>query len=276
VERPWSGTQLRKLGEAIRDNREPATGLPGYDEVMSWYNDLAAEVLAEISSIDFSSVAAAGFEPELAARAKTIDTLRDKLIRQHGMALPSIQDIAGVRLDGSMSLSQQTGVAHVIARHFGHDPADVVHDLRKSPHSGYRAVHVVLRLEGRGRVEVQVRTELQSEWANLYESLADVVGRGIRYDEPVASPVVSTFVKELQDLSIKGIAGVEQVFEQIRDPQAFRAFRSSRPASVPESLERILDRDLSEVETIRALEAELKAELRELRYGILQTMKGGL
>lgn len=33
-------------------------------------------------------------------------------------------------------------------------------------------------------MEIQLRTKLQHEWANLFEKLADRVGRGIRYGEP--------------------------------------------------------------------------------------------
>lgn len=55
-------------------------------------------------------------------------------------------------------------------------------DLRDNPHSGYRAVHVWLRLPG-GRVEVQIRTVGQSAWANTYERIGDLLGRGIRYNE---------------------------------------------------------------------------------------------
>src|SRR6185312_32792 len=33
------------------------------------------------------------------------------------------------------------------------------------------------------QVEIQVRTQLQHQWAELYEKLADKIGRGIRYGE---------------------------------------------------------------------------------------------
>jgi len=48
---------------------------------------------------------------------------------------------------------------------------------------GYRAVHVVVFPEALS-VEIQVRTARQHEWAELFEKLADLVGRGIRYGEP--------------------------------------------------------------------------------------------
>jgi ppGpp synthetase/RelA/SpoT-type nucleotidyltranferase len=50
---------------------------------------------------------------------------------------------------------------------------------------GYAAVHVIVFPEGTP-IEIQIRTAWQHEWAELFEKLADLVGRGIRYGEPPA------------------------------------------------------------------------------------------
>jgi ppGpp synthetase/RelA/SpoT-type nucleotidyltranferase len=55
-------------------------------------------------------------------------------------------------------------------------------DRRLKPVQGYRAVHIVAFPDG-FPIEVQVRTRLQHDWAELFEKLADVLGRGIRYGE---------------------------------------------------------------------------------------------
>ena len=49
--------------------------------------------------------------------------------------------------------------------------------------NGYRAVHVVVFPESMP-IEIQIRTELQHEWAEVFEKIADLVGRDIRYGEP--------------------------------------------------------------------------------------------
>ncbi|GIH69015.1 hypothetical protein Mth01_12680 [Sphaerimonospora thailandensis] len=55
------------------------------------------------------------------------------------------------------------------------------------PSHGYRAVHVIVFLDGIP-VEIQVRTELQDVWAQILERLADHWGRGIRYGKQPESP----------------------------------------------------------------------------------------
>jgi hypothetical protein len=47
---------------------------------------------------------------------------------------------------------------------------------------GYAAVHVVVFPDD-APIEIQIRTAWQHEWAELFEKLADLVGRGIRYGE---------------------------------------------------------------------------------------------
>lgn len=168
---------MKRLGYWIRDGGDPTGDFPSYSEVELWYSELAMEVQRKLSSYDWRKLLGHR-KLEVSARAKTVDTLRDKLRRDRSTPLSSVQDIAGVRFEAEMTLSQQTAVAAEIARMYGQESEHAIHDLRSSPHSGYRAVHVWLRLPA--RVEVQVRTRSQGVWANAYESLADLVGRNIR------------------------------------------------------------------------------------------------
>ncbi|SDR82814.1 hypothetical protein SAMN04488539_0459 [Corynebacterium timonense] len=118
----------------------------------------------------------------LTARVKTTDTLRQKLVRMETTPLLNIQDVAGLRFDCDVSLSQQTKIAEIFVQEFSNAGASRVdiRDLRTSPHSGYRAIHLHIRAAA-GRAEMQIRTALQSQWANLYEEAADIYGRDIRY-----------------------------------------------------------------------------------------------
>jgi ppGpp synthetase/RelA/SpoT-type nucleotidyltranferase len=180
----WSNNALRRLGVALRDGIQAPTDCPTYAEVVRWYSELAVEVQAQIERGNWSIAS----ELLITSRAKTEDTLVEKLRRQPNLQLNTIQDLAGVRVDADILLAEQTALAREIADHFGADES-AIHDLRDNPHAGYRAVHIWLRLPA-GRIEIQIRTLLQSAWANTYELLADVYGRGIRYGEPIEqSPI---------------------------------------------------------------------------------------
>lgn len=206
---PWSKSQLRKLGESLLDRCAPPEGCPEYGAVMLWHNDLASEVVDLLQNTQWAYRPAGQFA--ITARSKTVDTLIQKLQRS-ASKLDRVQDLAGVRIDAEMNLTTQTRLADEIARHFGADRA-TVKDLREQPHSGYRAVHLWLVLPA-GRVEVQIRTIFQSEWANVYEGIADLVGRGIRYDEENPDPDVRAIVAKMHEMSAQ-IAHDEATADQI-------------------------------------------------------------
>jgi hypothetical protein len=60
-------------------------------------------------------------------------------------------------------------------------------DRRADPRSGYRAVHLIVHVDELP-VEIQIRTELQDSWAQIFERLADRWGRGIRYGQEPENP----------------------------------------------------------------------------------------
>ncbi|WP_228516568.1 nucleotidyltransferase family protein [Curtobacterium flaccumfaciens] len=221
-ERPWGTKSLRRVGEHIRTGASLSHNDPSYDQVMLWYNDLATWVQSEIEAMDWGPLLP-GTRPSLVSRPKTIDTLRQKLDRQPTLDMGSVQDIAGVRFEAEMTLDQQDAIASAIAAHFDHDPDDggCVRDLRTSSHSGYRAVHVWLRFEKRGRVEVQVRTHMQGAWANLFERAADVLGRNIRYGELPAEDPERLFVRNMISLSENGLVTLERLRNDVARDQLF-------------------------------------------------------
>ncbi|MBF6221798.1 hypothetical protein IU479_27260 [Nocardia abscessus] len=176
---PWTSSKLKKFGSAIREQREQVDSDVSYYEVVRWYGDLASSVREIIKQLDLSSVLGDQIA-KVNSRPKTIHTLRQKLIANPHLQLPSIVDLAGVRVEAAMDLDDQDDLAAIIASELNQNFDAAVSDTRSSPHSGYRALHLRARFPA-GRVEIQIRTALQSSWANLYETLADNLGREIRY-----------------------------------------------------------------------------------------------
>lgn len=197
IKHEWGTNQLRRLGESIRDEAEPKSDTPDYVDVMSYFNDYADEIRQKIQVLDWSTLLS-DREYEVSSRPKTIDTLRQKLQRDRRTPLQSVQDIAGIRFEAEMTLLEQDAVVTAIAGMLNENDVQI-RDLRSEPHSGYRAVHLWLR--DPARAEIQVRTQLQGKWANMYEAAADVLGREIRYGVMPTHPNESRTVLVLHAIS---------------------------------------------------------------------------
>jgi ppGpp synthetase/RelA/SpoT-type nucleotidyltranferase len=107
--------------------------------------------------------------------AKSTSSIVEKLKRE-SIRLSQVQDIAGCRLIVTDVQTQDD----VVQRLTGLFVKTTVLDRRARPSHGYRAVHVVVALEG-VLVEIQVRTLLQHTWAELSEKLSDLINPSIKY-----------------------------------------------------------------------------------------------
>ncbi|PJM77486.1 hypothetical protein [Bifidobacterium felsineum] len=151
-EKPWTGSSIKTLRNEIVHGGEAVPGLD-YATVYAWYSHVLVSVVERLKTIDYHSII--GEQPEISFRVKTVDTLRDKLIRQDATPLFRIHDIIGARITADMTLEQQDKLAQSIAMLF---PKHQVSDMRKYTHSGYRAVHVIAGLPRGIFAEIQVRT----------------------------------------------------------------------------------------------------------------------
>jgi Region found in RelA / SpoT proteins len=116
--------------------------------------------------------------------------LTDKLCRIHGFELSRMQDLAGARIVVDDLQAQDEVTAKIRGFYESRGCACKVVDRREDPRFGYRAVHLVVRVDEL-LVEIQVRTELQDAWAQMVERIADRWGRGIRYGEEPDSPAAT-------------------------------------------------------------------------------------
>jgi len=177
---PISRNQVDRLGERLAAGTPSEADRGLLLQVLAAYDEGLAAVEARLRSLGFA----------VTTRLKTTGTLIDKLRREQGMKLKSVQDIAGARIivRGSRR-DQDEAVARVMASVAAASKPPTVRDRRVQPSSGYRAVHVVV-FESGLPVEMQVRTQLQDLWAQVFERLGDRWGRAIRYgglpDEPDA------------------------------------------------------------------------------------------
>lgn len=184
---PFSSNKARRLGRNLRDSTSisEADGedlqafLTAYDEAL----DTAARRIREATN------------RRPAPRLKTNRSIIEKLQRERHLALDRIQDIAGLRIvladdeDRATQDEVRDAILGIFPSSSRFDSLPDVVDRRLNPSHGYRAVHVIVEID-RLPVEIQIRTSLQHGWAEFYEKLGDVCGRGIRYGEPFSDDAV--------------------------------------------------------------------------------------
>ncbi|MGK3950138.1 hypothetical protein [Microbacterium sp. K2] len=219
---PLGTNALKRLGEAIASGGElTADHRDLYEAFIRDADQRRAIVQSAVSSLlagaadqlPRASVAATG-------RTKTLKTLREKLIRSPHEKLPSIRDVAGVRIVADCSILEQRVVAGVIGQalsengmlgELGFSGAPQLIDRLETPMHGYRALHLAVRLDNTP-VEIQIRTALQHSWAALMELLCDRWGREPRYGEPLVEPD-----PELRALKMRILDEMDQISLEIAE-----------------------------------------------------------
>ncbi|HEX6357007.1 RelA/SpoT domain-containing protein [Actinophytocola sp.] len=196
--RPISGSQLKKLTRRLRDGTETPEDLHALADILIYYRQVLERAHTDVARLCAETPAHA--EP-MAPRVKTLRTTLQKLHRQPDLrSLAQIRDLAGLRVVVHGTRADQDDVVARIAARLpdSNRPAKII-DRRVDPRAGYRAVHLEIRREGI-LLEVQVRTALQHQWAELFERTADRLGRGLRYSEPVQlTTEAATFLHALDE-----------------------------------------------------------------------------
>jgi ppGpp synthetase/RelA/SpoT-type nucleotidyltranferase len=200
-----SKTQIAKLGKRLSSGRNSEDDLFRLDAYRRSFGPAYEVVIRALSG-------ELGLSPT-GRQIKTTQSIVAKLAREK-TSLPRMQDIAGCRIVVETCAEQDDAVRRIC---FTFKDSKAV-DRRKRPSHGYRAVHVVIPVEGK-LIEVQVRTSLQHGWAELSEKLADIVGAEIKYGE---GP------KVIQDMLMKAsrdIAETEALEEELssldRDDESY-------------------------------------------------------
>lgn len=169
-----SGSQIAALGSRLRASNTPdPKDVALLGEVLIQFNRAMEEVAAGLDSIGLKAT----------TRLKSTGTIVDKLKRTFDN-LKSMQDLAGARVVQRMTLDQQDEAADRILSFW---PGARLIDRRATPSHGYRAVHIIPRID-KCKVEIQLRTMYQDTWAQFMELLGDAFGRDVRYGGPPNTP----------------------------------------------------------------------------------------
>lgn len=125
-----------------------------------------------------SKVDSLGLPRDVSQRLKETRSVIEKLRAEPSMALGNMQDIAGCRavvptIDDAYALAESWQRLRV------GEVRRVFDRIAEPQPSGYRAIHLQVVYDGL-RVEVQIRTFIQNEWADLVEKLGPIVGHDLK------------------------------------------------------------------------------------------------
>ncbi len=213
--------EIARLGEELRRNviHPDSSYWTAYEHFLKRSEYLKGILQSSVESILVDR------DVSITGRTKSRDTLRAKLISLPTMKLGSIDDIIGVRIVGDFTLAEQDEITSLIDNHFS--PVHKKIDRRSNPSTGYRAVHRIVKVEEM-HAEIQIRTLLQSQWADLFERTADIWGRQIRYGFPpdfqtdLVKNHRENVLSRMIDLSINYISKFEEHSMQV-NPKAEQA-----------------------------------------------------
>ena len=161
-----SNSRVTKLGELLRDGADSASLLTELEDYRAEFEFAYNHVVRILQEKLFLKVT---------GRFKSTLSIIEKL-RRGSSRLAQIQDVAGCRVI-VMSLEEQQRIVESLSSWF--EDVKVINRTVEL-NQGYRAVHVLVKIEGR-TVEIQVRTLIQNYWASISERMADIHGQEVKY-----------------------------------------------------------------------------------------------
>ncbi len=203
---PLTNSQVDRLGDRLRAAAESDEQIPEGDRQLLL--EFRASFLPAYQAVAQRIRDTAGMNPS-GRPEKTPESIIAKLCRERTQ-LSRMQDIAGCRVVVPTKARQEEVLGAL--RDLFPDRREM--DRRAEPRYGYRAVHLIVREQGRP-VEIQLRTRLQDLWANVVEGTSVYGGdlkHGVEPPEPGgllrALEHASETIASLEDTGVDGeIAG---------------------------------------------------------------------
>ncbi len=192
----FSKTQIDRLGDRLKRGPHAEDDLNMLDEYRRSFGEAYERVVQTISrQLRFSTTG---------RPAKSTVSIVEKP-RRESIRLSQMQDIAGCRITVKNIAVQERAVASLSTAF----PESHVIDRRDNPSLGYRAVHVIPKIDGKP-IEIQIRTELQHLWAEFSEKSSDRFGSMIKYG---GGPEAARQTLVTAAAAIAACESVEELFE---------------------------------------------------------------
>ena len=175
----YSRTEIDRAGKIIISNPsdlfEEADAIVKIDDWRKLHLPVIELLSGHVSSLLADNGISIAFSSQ---RLKRMTSIKEKLLRSTSMGLGGVQDIGGGRFvfeDMDSLLRAKDCIANATFPDFTLDH-DIYDYIIKPKESGYRSIHFVYKytkpesdLDGM-RVELQIRTKLQHDWATAVET----------------------------------------------------------------------------------------------------------
>lgn len=193
-----SNTQIKKLGDRIRDNGCIKNNISQEDlKHLQNFRLSFKESLNEIFQILSDESKQVHKNRIVSFRMKKIDTIISKLDREKGMDLERMGDIAGCRC-----IVQSESAIYKIVDRLSRNYTLKIHDKISLPDDdGYKAVHIYVKSKNcktNRTVEIQLRTFEQHYWSTLVEIIDVVFDTSIKIGD-MSAPDLYEFLKLYSD-----------------------------------------------------------------------------
>lgn len=175
----YSRKKIDKVGQIISVETVNALALAEAMTIVDDWRKLHLPVLEELMDQIKALLDEKGIKPAFSSqRLKRMVSIREKLRRTPNMGLGGVQDIGGARFvfeDISTLMRAKECICSASFDGFtmDHEPYDYI---LKPKESGYRSIHFVFKYHSDDenkdgmRVELQIRTKLQHDWATAVET----------------------------------------------------------------------------------------------------------
>jgi GTP pyrophosphokinase len=217
-----SKSQIDKAGASLRAYVDQGVDCD-LDDVIKVIETYRAAYVMPLRVAQATAARAASLHTDrpVVARHKRTVRVIDKLVRFPSMRLSQMDDIGGCRIVVADPAAQRSVLEEVLEVR----PAAQVQDYVASPKTtGYRAVHAIVLCDGL-RMEVQIRTHRQNEWADVVERTSDRLGMELK--DGVGDPDILEYFRLTADkLDLEDQGG--RVDEDIENRLA-EARRRARP-----------------------------------------------
>lgn len=231
---PFSKGDIDRLGQYFAGRRDSPP--ESASQILQWHATLTERSEDAIRKWIRTHPELAGSSTGLVSsgRVKSASTITPK-VRDRKLQLSRIQDFSGTRFSWNCLHGELLGAAEGLASHLASTGVSAqVKDYLANPQQGYRAIHIWIQAPA-GRLEIQLRTVLQSAWANAFEKAADLTDRRIRYESDFrpTDQKLNQIVTELLQLS-DSIYELEQRIEaNLREEATLLSNLSAQSRMVP-------------------------------------------